>query len=105
MITATDGDPRVDLYVYYRARVENAVQVQLAVGTMQQRLRADGKTLASLKRRPEPKDGFHTWMEVYPAAVPGFAQALDAAVAESGLSALIDGPRHTETFLDIDSCA
>lgn len=101
---AADGQ-RLDLYVYYRARVEDAERVRAAAAAMQRRLCVSRQVTACLKRRPQAKDGCHTWMEVYVAVTPDFRQALDAALGESDLPGLIDGPRHIETFLDIEPCA
>jgi hypothetical protein len=61
--------------------------------------------VTALKRRPEEKDGRHTWMEVYLAVPDGFDAVLERAVAQADLPALIDGQRHTEIFLDCSLCA
>lgn len=90
-----------DLYIYYQARDSDAAAVQAGVGAMQARLAVP----AQLKRRPETRDGLHTWMEVYPGAADGFAAELAAAVHDSGLAALTVGARHTEVFMDIPPCA
>jgi hypothetical protein len=95
----------MDLYIYYRVRNENAVALQVRASAMQQRLAAEHGIAGGLKRRPEEKDGRQTWMEVYQAVPEGFEAALDAAVAHGGLAELIDGPRHTEYFMDIPACA
>ena len=94
-----------DLYIYYRARCENAELLQMNVHTMQRCLAAEYGIVIELKRRPEEKEGRHTWMEVYLAVPDGFETTLERAVTQAGLSALIDGPRHTEYFLDCSACA
>lgn len=94
-----------DLYVYYRVRPENAHALQVRVRGMQQVLAGEYGIVAQLKRRPEEKDGRQTWMEVYMAVPPDFEAALERALAQAGLTGLIDGQRHTEVFVDISSCA
>ncbi len=92
-----------DLYVYYRVRDDDAAALLPRVAAMQAQLAAVHGVAGQLKRRPGSTDGVQTWMEVYPAAPAGFTDALlDAA---SGLAALLAGPRHTEVFVDLKSCA
>lgn len=95
----------MDLYIYYRVRSENAAALQVRASAMQHRLAAECGVACGLKRRPEEKEGRQTWMEVYEAVPDGFEATLDAAVARDGLADLIDGPRHTEHFMDIPACA
>ncbi|GGY00808.1 DUF4936 family protein [Massilia dura] len=99
----------MDLYVYYRVRTGDAASLLPRVRALQGRLAATHGVAPQLKRRPASvdcdPDGVQTWMEVYPAATAGFAEALAQAVGASGLGALIAGPRHTEVFMDIPSCA
>ena len=94
-----------DLYVYYRVRPSDAPALHSRVLAMQQSLHDEYGMVAQLKRRPEEKDGRQTWMEVYANVPPEFDAALERALAQAGLSALIDGPRHTEVFVDIPACA
>lgn len=95
----------MDLYIYYRVRSENAALLQACASAMQQRLSAEFGVAGLLKRRPEEKDGRQTWMEIYQAVPAGFEEALEQAVVRDGLAPLIDGPRHTEHFVDIPTCA
>jgi hypothetical protein len=44
-------------------------------------------------------------MEIYPAAGAGFDAALESAVRDAALAALIEGERHTEVFTDLITCA
>jgi hypothetical protein len=94
-----------ELYVYYRAKIENAALLQARTNYMQAQLARTLGTSAFLKRRPVEKEGFHTWMEVYPAIPEGFAERLQSAVQEAGLPELIDGERHIEIFEDRSACA
>ena len=89
------------LYVYYKAAAADAAQLQEKVGRMQAQLGVP----ASLCRRPEEKDGQHTWMEVYPAAASGFEEHLESAVQQAGLANIIRGDRHAEHFVEVLSCA
>ncbi len=92
----------MDLYVYYRVRVEDAARLQPQVEAMQRALSHSHRVQAALKRRPEEKEGRQTWMEIYPDVPEGFASAL--AGAATALT-LIDGDRHVETFVDLVPCA
>ena len=94
----------IDLYVYYKVRAEDAVELAPRVRAMQARLARDGAS-CQLKRRPEARDGLQTWMEVYPATVDGFDSALEQAALEAGLAAFIQGPRRSEVFVDLPPCA
>ena len=89
-----------DLYIYYQVRESDAVALSLRVRAMQQRLGT-----GALKRRPQARDGLQTWMEIYPAVGAGFDAVLDEAVRAAALPELIAGPRHTEIFTDLETCA
>lgn len=95
-----------ELFVYYRTQVADAVGVQTIAEAMQARLRERHPGLiARMLRRPDPQDGFHTWMETYaidPARAPaGIDASLQAAIdsAAADLQPLLAGPRHTEVFI------
>jgi hypothetical protein len=94
-----------DLFIYYRVRDEHSAQLAPRVQAMQARLAAAHAVTGSLKRRPESKDGAQTWMEIYPATGPGFEAALALAVRDAALAELIDGQRHAEVFMDLQTCA
>jgi len=94
-----------NLYVYYRAQVAHAPQLQQRVEEMQAVLHVQHGVHASLLRRPEAKDERHTWMEVYEDVPARFEQVLDNAFSSSGLIELIDGARHTEVFVGATACA
>ena len=95
----------MDLYIYYRAHSEHAQAVQTQVAAMQSVMSEKYGIAGALKRRPDEKDGQHTWMEVYLAVPQDFEVSLTHAVAQTRLGSLIDGKRHTEYFLDIFPCA
>lgn len=95
----------MDLYIYYRADCAHAQALAERVRIMQSALLQRYGVTAALKRRPEAKDGRHTWMETY-LNIPGnFDAILAQALMQSELATLIDGERHTEYFLDVTSCA
>jgi hypothetical protein len=87
-----------DLFIYYQVPAEHAFKMQKKVMAMQAALHERWPVAVTLKRRPELKDGCETWMDDFPAA-------LEAAVQDAGLLALIKGGRHVETFIDIPACA
>lgn len=95
----------MDLYIYYRVQPAHAAALQPMLAAMQQQLSRTYGVAAALKRRPEEKDGRQTWMEVYQDVPADFDAVLAEAVARSGALALIDGPRHTEIFVDVRPCA
>lgn len=93
----------IDLYVYYKVRLEDADSLAPRVRAMQMRLtdaRA-GSAKPLLQRRPESRDGLQTWMEVYPGVDQAFGARLEQAVLEAGLGASIQGPRRSEVFIDL----
>ena len=94
-----------DLFIYYRVPDAHAAQLAPRVRAMQARLRAAHGVAGQLKRRPGSNDGQQTWMEIYLGTGAGFDAALAAAVQEAALSEQIDGNRHTEVFMDVDTCA
>jgi hypothetical protein len=94
-----------DLYVYYRVSSERGQELQVRVLAMQKDLAAEYGIATALKRRPEEKDGRYTWMEVYLAAPQGFTDVLERAVEQARLADIIEGPRHTEYFMDCSTCA
>ena len=99
----------MDLYVYYRVRSGDADSLLPRVRALQAQLAAAHGVAPQLKRRPPATDGsgdgVQTWMEVYPATIPGFADVLAQTAGTFDLAPLIVGPRHTEVFMDIASCA
>lgn len=95
----------MDLYIYFRVHCENAEQFHARAAAMQQALARDYGIDASLKRRPQAKDGRHTWMEVYLGVREAFEATLAVALQEYGLNELIDGERHHEYFMDMTPCA
>lgn len=95
----------MDLYIYYRVRPEDGEALRTRIAALQQSLAREYAIVTGLKRRPEEKDGRQTWMEIYQAVPAGFETALERAVVQAGLAELIAGPRNTEYFVDVSSCA
>lgn len=94
----------MELYVYYQSRCELSQEIQETVRAMQTTLSNEHKVHTSLKRRPHPRDGRYTWMEVYTGADGDFQAALEKAAGATEIGRLIDGERHTEVFVD-STCA
>ena len=94
----------IDLYVYYKVREEDAAALAPRVRAIQERLARAG-IACQLKRRPEVRDGLQTWMEVYPATTDAFASSVEGAALEAGLAEFIQGPRRSEVFMDLPTCA
>jgi len=94
-----------DLFIYYRVPAAHAEKMQKKVMAMQAALHEQWPVATALKRRPELKDGFETWMEIYSQIPEDFPIALESAVHNAGLLTLTEGGRHIETFIDISTCA
>ncbi len=95
----------MDLYIYYQVPCQQAQHLQARVAAMQAALTVRTGVVTELKRRPENKEGRHTWMEVYHDIPDEFDAILAQAVIQAQLASLIQGARHTEYFLDVSSCA
>lgn len=95
----------MDLYIYYRVSAEHAASLQQQLLAMQSALATQWNVETDIKRRPELQDQRQTWMEIYRQVPAGFLSTLHQAVTLAGIEALIDGPRHLETFVDLDACA
>lgn len=94
-----------ELFIYYRSRAEREAEVAERVREFQARLRSRHPHLVTrLLRRPEQRDGLHTWMETYsiptmhsPAGVTAEIQQ-DIEAQATSLRDCIEGIRHTEVF-------
>jgi hypothetical protein len=101
----------IDVYVYYKVQDAEAIAMQALVLELQADLSVRCGVPGQLKRRPESVNGQQTWMEVYQRAPGDFAATLELALQQTGLAARLaakfptSGPRHTEIFTDILSCA
>ena len=97
--------PEMDLYVYYRVASAHAAELRDRAEAMQHDLAREHGIRGQLKRRPAEKEGMQTWLEVYAGVTPAFEAALEQAVHDAELPALIAGGRNTEIFVDIAPCA
>nr|WP_314629047.1 DUF4936 family protein [uncultured Noviherbaspirillum sp.] len=95
----------MDLYIYYKVDACAAPDLAARIAVMQSELANRLGVVAVLRRRPGEQQGKQTWMEVYPDVPPGFDAALAQAVSDSGIEALVSGPRHTEIFVELQACA
>lgn len=89
------------LFIYYRVAQNDTAAALQAAQAVQCELRARHPGLkAELWRRPETKDGMHTWMEIYTHA-DGIDAALEQRIeaAAEAVSPWIQGPRHVEVFV------
>lgn len=96
-----------ELFIYYRATIENAGVLHARVSGLQADLRTRHPGLQTrLLCRPEATDGLHTWMETYaaPHHENGISDALqgEIEIAALALAPLIEGRRHVESF---NACA
>ena len=93
-----------ELFIYYRARPAEADALQSRVLAFQHRLRARHPGLVTrLLRRPEPDDGWQTWMETYalPSDPEGITPALERQIGQLASALLgpeMPEPRHVEVF-------
>lgn len=94
----------MDCYIYYRAPAALQREVLQQATLLQAGLAAAGLA-AELKRRPQAKDDVHTWMEVYKDIPADFGTMLEQALQQTTLTALIQGERHFEYFVDAQACA
>jgi len=99
----------MDLYVYYRVALADAVALKEKVPAMQAALAHANAVRTAFKQRPEASAGMLTFMEVYSGAPPQqFAQLahnVEQAAHAAGLGDLIQGERHNEIFQDVLPCA
>ncbi|WP_050467625.1 DUF4936 family protein [Herbaspirillum chlorophenolicum] len=99
----------MDLYIYYRVLPAQTQVLQARLKAVQAVLQTRFDVTVGIKRRPGEQDGKQTWMEIYERLPSGqeddFSRALEQALAEAGIPALIDGPRHVEHFEDVALCA
>lgn len=93
---------RQELFIYYRAGPAHEQALAAAVGRMQAGLcEVHAGLAARLLRRPDERDGLHTWMEAYglPPGADSAAIAADIERAAQRLAPWITGPRHAEHFI------
>lgn len=95
----------MDIYIYYGvARTELQVALQ-HVSRLQRRIQRDYGIAGRLQRR-SPGDGpTQTWMEMYTAVPAGFADVIERAADEEGMTTLVQSARHVECFEDVPLCA
>ena len=101
-MSALPSAERSELFVYYRADAAHAAALAAAVQRMQAALCAHHAGLAArLLRRPELREGQHTWMETYTLPAGADAARMADLIEQSAAQALspwLAGPRHVEHF-------
>lgn len=101
-MAAPSPAPCHELYIYYRAEPARADAVTAVVQRMQAQLcDACPGLQARLLRRPDLRDGLHTWMETYRLPPGANAVAVAAVIEQAAESLLVQlsGARHVEHFV------
>ena len=100
----------MDCYIYYKAKEEDAKQIQVCAKQLQDLVienlssRNDLTiTPPKLQRRPEASNGVHTWMEIYRDVPVQFEQIIRHAAIASGIIDLLIGERRLEYFIDAEA--
>jgi hypothetical protein len=92
------------LYVYYRIPWRNVIKARAAAACLGTVLEAHGVERPRLMQRPDADaEGRQTWMEIYACWDDKWAPTIERSLVDCGLAALIEGPRHSELFIDIPS--
>jgi hypothetical protein len=92
------------LYVYYRVRGDRLGDALRCARHMQARVSERAGVKAELYRREdEGPEANQTWMEVYSEISPGVIAVLAEELGTSGLAGCIDGERHLERFISLQS--
>jgi hypothetical protein len=98
------AQPSTSLYVYYRIPARNVAQARLAAKRAADSIEAKAGQRPRMMRRPDADhEGRQTWMEVYEGWNPAWAELVVHALRDSGLGSLIEGDRHEELFIDMES--
>jgi hypothetical protein len=95
----------MDIYIYYRVHQDHADLLHERVSYVQRILGAHDGVICELKRRPDPSEGYNTWMEVYLNTPAQFIERIESAIEQAGITPLINGERHVEYFMGANPCA
>lgn len=101
----------MDCYVYYRVSTHNAAAARQAVAQLFALTVARFGVSGRLQWRADASvndtaAGTTTWMERYDSVSPTFVASLAQLAVEAGVTALIEGERHAECFVDTQTpCA
>ena len=93
------GAGLIDLYVYYRVREADEAAHRAGARAALAAARERAGIAGRLGRRPESKEGLHTWMVSFLDLPVRSEAAVLACLAEPACSALIQGERHVERFV------
>ncbi|MEI7786388.1 MAG: DUF4936 family protein [Betaproteobacteria bacterium] len=98
-MVASAAPDLLDLFVYYRvpASQESAhlAQTRALLAELRQRSGVEGR----LSRRPEAKEGLHTWMESFIDLPAAQEAAVKDHLADPRGADFIAGERHSERFV------
>lgn len=95
--------PARTVYVYFKARFDQASAVAQAAQLQLAHIAAEHSLSGHLQKRAElvAVDGLQTWMEIYTNVPTGF-DLQQFAQAQQALSRLIEGTRQVEVFVDVN---
>jgi Domain of unknown function (DUF4936) len=89
----------LDLFVYYRVPANQESAYLAQTRTLLAQLRQTSGIEGRLSRRPEAKEGLHTWMESFLDLPTAKEAAVSAHLADPRSASFIEGERHTERFV------
>ena len=89
----------LDLFVYYRVRASQESAYLAQARTLLAQLHQSSGIEGRLSRRPEAKEGLHTWMESFIDLPAAQEAAVSAHLADPRSASFIEGERHTERFV------
>ena len=89
----------LDRFVFYRWRASQESAYLAQARTRLAQLHQSSGIEGLLRRRPEAKEGLHTWMESFIDLPAAQEAAVSAHLADPRSASFIEGERHTERFV------
>jgi hypothetical protein len=90
----------MDCYIYYKAPIEHAKQIQDCFAYLQDHLLMLVRK-PQLQRRPEASNSLDTWMEIYRDIPGNFEEIIAEATKKSGIYKVLVGERRLEYFINV----
>jgi len=91
-----------NLYVYYRVHASREADALRSIADFLVQLDRAGTGRPRLMRRPDvDAAGRQTWMEVYEPWDEAWTSDIKRCFDRCGMTALVDGERHVEVFVDL----